>query len=154
MAGIASWGHIDQISATANGLIFCRYHRLLLWTCHTPIYRHHEVRNGIFTGDYSGADNDGEFQDGCAGSNDQWILMAHVEFEISSDDGGEFGCGEDCGPDDRCFAAVSASRGDNIAGLLLGGALWAQSLDFRGENLRSDLHWLYLAMADLYSSPC
>lgn len=24
--------------------------------------------------------------------DDQWISMAHVEFEISSDDGGEFGC--------------------------------------------------------------
>ena len=24
-------------------------------------------------------------------SHDQWISMAHVEFEISSDDGGEFG---------------------------------------------------------------
>jgi hypothetical protein len=80
--------------------------------------------------------------------------MAHVEFEISSDDGGEFGCGEDCGPDDQYFAAVSVSKGDNIGGLLLDAAFWAQSLDFRGENPMSDLHWLYLAMADLCSSPC
>ena len=56
--------------------------------------------------------------------------MAHIEFEISSDDGGEFGCGEDYGPDDWCFAAVSASGGGNTGGLLLGGALWAQSFDF------------------------
>ena len=80
--------------------------------------------------------------------------MAHVEFEFSSDDGREIGCGEDCEPDDWCFAAVSVRGGGNTVGLLLGGALWAQSLDFRGENLRSDLHWLYLAVAELYSSPC
>ena len=29
-------------------------------------------------------------------SDDQWISMARVEFEITSDDGGEFGCDEDC----------------------------------------------------------
>ena len=28
--------------------------------------------------------------------DDQWISMARVEFEITSDDGGEFGCDEDC----------------------------------------------------------
>ena len=41
--------------------------------------------------------------------DDQWILMAHLEFEISSDVGGEFRCGEDCGPDDWCSAAASTS---------------------------------------------
>ena len=80
--------------------------------------------------------------------------MAHVEFEVSSEDGGEFGYGEDCEPDDRCFEAVSANWCGNTGGLLLGGFLWAQSPDFRGENPRSDLHWLYLAMTDRCSSPC
>ena len=32
--------------------------------------------------------------------------------------------------------------------------LWAQSFDFRGENPRSDLHWLCLAMTDRCSSSC
>ena len=59
----------------------------------------------------------------------------------------------------RLIVVLQHSRQAMVAtqgGLLLGGALWAQSLDFQGENLRSDLHWLYLylAMADFYSSPC
>ena len=41
--------------------------------------------------------------------------------------------------------AVVATQG----GLLLGGALGAQSLDFQGENPRYDFHWLYLAMRSL-----
>ena len=61
--------------------------------------------------------------------------MDHVEFEFSSDDGGKFGCGEDCEPDNRCFAAVSTSGGGNTGVHLLGSAHWAQSLDFRGETL-------------------
>jgi hypothetical protein len=36
---------------------------------------------------------------------------------------------------------------------ILGGVLWTPILDFRDENPRSDLHWMYLAMADFYSSP-
>jgi hypothetical protein len=36
-------------------------------------------------------------------------------------------------------------------GFILGGALWAPSLDFWGENPRSDIYWLYLAMTDLYA---
>jgi hypothetical protein len=44
--------------------------------------------------------------------------------------------------------AAAATYGDFV----LGGALWPQSLDFWGENLRPDLYWLYLAMADLYLS--
>ena len=47
-------------------------------------------------------------------SDDQWISMAHVEFEISSDDEGEFGCGEYCGPGDWCFSAVPTSGGGYI----------------------------------------
>jgi hypothetical protein len=35
----------------------------------------------------------------------------------------------------------------------LGGVLWTPSLNFRGENPRSELHWLYLAVADNLS-PC
>jgi hypothetical protein len=31
-------------------------------------------------------------------------------------------------------------------GFVLGGVLWTPSFGFRGENLRSDLYWLYLAM--------
>jgi hypothetical protein len=45
--------------------------------------------------------------------------------------------------------AVAATYGDFV----LGGALWPQSLDFWGENLRPDLYWLYVAMADLSLSP-
>jgi hypothetical protein len=35
----------------------------------------------------------------------------------------------------------------------LGGVLWTPSLNFRGENPGSDLHWLYLAVADVLA-PC
>ena len=52
------------------------------------------------------------------------------------------------------FVAVLSSGVATQGGLLLGGVLWAQSFDFRGENPRSDLHWLYLAMTDRYSYPC
>jgi hypothetical protein len=38
--------------------------------------------------------------------DDQCISVAHVEFEITSDDRGELGCGEDREPDDQCFAVV------------------------------------------------
>ena len=113
LCGVGAVKLLDQISAPAISLIFCHCPLSFLWTYHTPICRHHEVRRGIFTGNYRGANNDGESQDGFAGSNDQWISMAHVDFEISNDDGGEFGCGEDCGPDDRRFAGVPASRRDN-----------------------------------------
>jgi hypothetical protein len=50
--------------------------------------------------------------------DDQCILMAHIEFEITSDDGCELGCGEDYIPDDWFFATVSASGGGNTSGLL------------------------------------
>ena len=64
-----------------------------------------------------------------------------LSYEILSDDGGEFGCGEDCEPDDQCFAAVTASEASNTVDFFLS-ALLEQSLDFRRENLRSNLHWL------------
>jgi hypothetical protein len=64
------------------------------------------------------------------------------------------GCGVDREPDDRYFAAVSVSGAATQVGLHSWWCSWALSLDFRGENSRSDLYWLYLTMADLYSSPC
>jgi hypothetical protein len=38
--------------------------------------------------------------------DDQCISVAHVEFEITSDDRDELEYGENYEPDDRCFAAV------------------------------------------------
>jgi hypothetical protein len=42
-------------------------------------------------------------------------------------------------------------RGRQHGDFVLGGVLWAPSLEFQDENPRFDLH--RLAMVDLYSSP-
>jgi hypothetical protein len=61
---------------------------------------------------------------------------------------------KDCVPDDRCFAAGLARGGGNSGDFVLGGVLRAPSLDFRGENPRSDLHWLYLIMTNIFLDEC
>jgi hypothetical protein len=86
------------------------------------------------------------YQDGC---------IVHVEFEIPRDDIGEIldvvkTVIRMIGVLQHARQAGAATQG----GFVLGGVLLTPSFGFRGENLRSDLHWLYLAMADLYLSPC
>jgi hypothetical protein len=64
----------------------------------------------------------------------------------------EFGCGENCERDDQCFAALASGDVTHKGDFVLGGPLWAPSLDLK--NSRFDLHWLYLAMSDIYMSSC
>ena len=68
----------------------------------------------------------------------------HVEFELTNDDEHEFGCRQDSELDDLCFYNSLGKRWRKEREISSCGALWAQSLDFRGENPKSDFHWLYL----------
>lgn len=77
---------------------------------------------------------------------DHWIrcLMSSLSFP----DGGEVS--DVVKTMSRMIGALQQARlaGAATQGDFLGGVFWAPSLDFRGKNLRSGLHWLYLAMTD------
>jgi hypothetical protein len=77
--------------------------------------------------------------------------MAIFQFEFSRDDRRKLGGGEDFESND--FFCSSRQAGAVTQGLFSWWCSWESSLDFRGENPRCELRWLYLAMTGLYWSP-